>query len=136
MTASENVAAAALSHDHVPLTIRYFDCVLVLAFMPFALLAGLPALGAVAGAAVWLAQRSIGVAIEVYAARQDDLRRSLGVTLAGGMLRPLLTGLTILAIGQLGRREDGLTAALIALVAFTVYMILSFIFRPQRKSST
>ena len=48
------------------------------------------------------------------------------------MLRPLLAGLTILAVGQLGEREDGLTAALIVLVAFTVYMILSIIFRPQR----
>jgi hypothetical protein len=48
------------------------------------------------------------------------------------MLRPLLLGLTILALGQWGEKEDGLVAALIALAAFTFYMILSVIFRPTR----
>ncbi len=130
--------APATSYDHalpqtgVPLPIRYFDVLLVLAFLPFGLLAGLPELGVVAGVAVWIVQRAIGVAIDNYAAGQDDFRRATGVTFAGGMLRPLFIGLTILAIGQIGEREDGLTAALIALVAFTVYMILSFIFRPTR----
>jgi hypothetical protein len=110
--------------------------VLVLAFVPFGLLASLPVAGVLGGAGIWLGQRALGVVIDGYAGRQDDFRRSTGLTFASGMLRPLLTGLTILALGQLGEREDGLTAALIALAAFTVYMILSFIFRPQRTSST
>jgi hypothetical protein len=110
--------------------------VLVLAFVPFGLLASLPTLGVLGGAGIWLVQRLLGAMIDAYTAGQDDFRRATGLTFASGMLRPLLVGLTILALGQLGEREDGLTAALIALAAFTVYMILSFIFRPQRKSST
>ncbi|MEA2125687.1 MAG: hypothetical protein QOI80_2469 [Solirubrobacteraceae bacterium] len=136
MTARQNVAAHPLPNTGAPLPLRFFDCVIVLAFVPFALLASLPALGAVGGAAIWIGQRALGVAIDGYATRQDDFRRATGLTFAGGMLRPLLTGLTILALGQLGEREDGLTAALIALVAFTVYMALSFIFRPQRNTPT
>jgi hypothetical protein len=136
VTASATVTDHALTHDSVPLPLRYFDVLLVLAFLPFGLLAGLPALGVIGGVTVWVVQRAIGVAIDNYAAGQEDFRRATGVTFAGGMLRPLLTGLTILAIGQLGDREDGLTAALIALVAFTVYMLLSFIFRPTRKTTT
>jgi hypothetical protein len=135
MTARQNAAAHPLPNAGIPLPLKYFDCVLVLAFLPFALLAGLPTLGSVGGVAIWLAQRLIGVGIEAYAARQEDFRRATGATFASGMLRPLLAGLSILALGQLGEREDGLTAALIALVAFTVYMILSVIFRPQRNSS-
>jgi hypothetical protein len=106
----------ALTSSGIPLPLKYFDCVLVLAFVPFGLLASLPVLGVLGGAGIF--------------------RRATGLTFAGGMLRPLLTGLTILALGQLGEREDGLTAALLALAAFTVYMILSVIFRPQRNSST
>ncbi len=136
MTASATVTDHALPNSGVPLPIRFFDVLLVLAFLPFALLAGLPALGAVAGSVAWIVIRVLGVVTENYAARQEDFRRATGVTFAGGMLRPLLLGLTILAIGKLGEREDGLTAALIALVAFTIYMTLSFIFRPTRKTST
>ena len=131
MNAPATVTDSALPQtDSVPLPLRFFDVLLVLAFLPFGLLAGLPALGVVGGVTVWIAQRAIGVWLERYAARQDDFRRATGLTFAGGMLRPLLIGLSILAIGQVGEREDGLTAALVALVAFTVYMVLSFIFRP------
>jgi hypothetical protein len=134
MIAPQTTDHALTPTSRAPLPLRYFDCVLVLAFVPFGLLASLPVLGVLGGAGIWLAQRALGVAIDGYAGRQDDFRRATGLTFAGGMLRPLLTGLTILALGQLGEREDGLTAALIALAAFTVYMIVSVIFRPQRTS--
>lgn len=128
--------AATSPPTGIPLALRFFDCVLVLAFLPFAMLAGLPALGAVGGVLLWLVQRGLGVAIDRLAARQEDFRRQTALTFASGMLRPLLMGLTILALGGLGEREDGLTAALIVLVAFTVYMIVSIIFRPQRNASS
>jgi hypothetical protein len=124
----------ALTSPGIPLTLRYFDCVLVLAFVPFGLLAGITPTGVLGGAIAWIAQRVLGAAIDGYAAGQSDFRRAMGLTFAGRMLRPLLLGLTILALGQLGEREDGLVAALIALAAFTVYMILSFIFRPTRSA--
>lgn len=113
-----------------PLPLRFFDVLLVVAFLPFTLLAGLPQLGSIAGVALWIVLRSIGVTMDTYAAGKD-VRTATAVTFAGGMLRPLLLGITVLAIGSVGEREDGLTAALICLVAFTIYMVLSFIFRPQ-----
>jgi hypothetical protein len=122
----------ALTSSGIPLTLRYFDCVLVLAFVPFGLLAGITPVGVLGGAGAWIVQRALGAALDGYAAGQDDFRRAMGLTFAGRMLRPLLLGLTILALGQLGEKEDGLVAALIALAAFTVYMILSVIFRPTR----
>lgn len=135
MNAPANVTADPLPGAGIPLTLRYFDCVLVLAFLPFGLLAGITPLGVVGGVVAWLAQRALGAAIDGYAAGQDDFRRAMGLTFAGRMLRPLLLGLTILALGQLGEREDGLVAALIAFAAFTVYMIVSVIFRPKRTSA-
>lgn len=135
MNAPATVTDHALPQASVPLPIRYFDVLLVLAFLPFGLLAGLPELGVAGGVGIWILQRAVGVALDSYADRQEDFRRATGVTFASGMLRPFLTGIAILAIGQAGEREDGLTAALIALVAFTVYMVMSFIFRPTTRNN-
>ena len=134
MNAPATVTADPLPDSGIPLALRYFDCVLVLAFVPFGLLAGISPLGVVGGAVAWIAQRALGAAIDAYAAGRDDFRSAMGLTFAGRMLRPLLLGLTILALGQWGEREDGLVAALIALAAFTVYLIVSVIFRPTRTS--
>jgi hypothetical protein len=52
------------------------------------------------------------------------------------MGRAWLAGLTILAAGLAGEREDGLTAAILVLAAFTVYFVLSLIVRPERKTKS
>jgi hypothetical protein len=127
---------ATVPADAVPLPIRYFDCLLVVAFLPFALIAGLPALGVIVGAAAWLVQRALGTLLEARAAAAPDPRTATAITFVGVMGRPLVLGITILAVGLLGEKRDGLAAAILVLVAFTVYLILSIVFRPQRKSST
>lgn len=131
MTDGPHVAPAPLPQS-VPLPLRFFDCVLVLAFVPFGLLAGLPEAGVIVGAGGWLLQRVIGAGIDHTAARHPDPRTATGIQFAGVMLRPLLLGVSILAVGQVGEKEDGLMAAVLVLVAFTVYLGLSVIFRPKR----
>jgi hypothetical protein len=135
MTVGPTVAPVPLSNDSVPLPLRYFDCVLVLAFVPFGLLADLPAAGVLVGAFGWILQRAIGAGIDQAAARNPDPRTATALTFAGSMLRPLLAAITILIVGQVGARKDGLVAALMMLVAFTVYLGLSIIFRPKRNPS-
>jgi hypothetical protein len=127
---------ATVRADAVPLPIRYLDCLVVVAFLPFALIAGLPALGVLVGAAAWLLQRALGTVIDARAAAAPDARSATGITFVGVMGRPFLLALTILAVGLLGEKRDGLAAAILVLVAFTVYLILSIVIRPQRKSST
>jgi hypothetical protein len=122
--------------DAVPLPIRFLDCLLVVAFLPFGLAAGLPAVGLVAGALLWIAQRALGQFIDARAARARDARSATAIAFTGVMGRPLLLALTILAVGLLGEKRDGLAAAILVLVAFTVYLVLSIVLRPQRKSST
>jgi hypothetical protein len=126
---------ATVPADAVPLPIRYLDCLLVVAFLPFALLAGLPALGVLVGAAAWLVQRALGNVIEARAAAAPDARSATAITFIGVMGRPLVLGITILAVGLLGEKRDGLAAAILVLVAFTVYLVLSIVLRPQRKST-
>ena len=127
---------ATVPADRVPLPIRYLDCLLVVAFLPFLLLAGVRPLGVLVGAAAWISQRILGTYIEARAAASPDARTATAITFVGVMGRPFVLGITILAVGLLGEKRDGLAAAVLVLVAFTVYLLLSILLRPQRNTST
>jgi hypothetical protein len=115
---------------------RYLDVGLVLLAAPFVVLLGAPVLGYAVGGAAWILQRFAAVAIERRAARADDIKTALGLNMASLVIRAWLIGLTILAVGLIAEREDGLTAGITVLAAFTVYFATSLILRPlERKSS-
>jgi len=110
--------------------------VLVVAAAPFVLLTGLPVLGYVVGASGWVMSRVIGYAVERRARASDNIRTQTGLTLFSSLGRAWLVGLTILVVGLMGKREDGLTAAVLALLAFTVYLVTAIALRPlDRKPS-
>ena len=115
-----------------PLAIfRWLDVVLVLLAAPFVVLTELPVLGYVVGAAAWVLNRAAGVAVERYARRRPNVRTAVGLNLAALIARSWLVGLAILVVGLAGDREDGLMAAVLMLVAFTVYFATSVLMRPQ-----
>jgi hypothetical protein len=116
--------------------VRYLDVVLVILAAPFVVLMDLPVLGYAVGAAVWILQRIAAVAVERAAARQADYRRTLGLTMASSMARAWLVALSILAVGLLAEREDGLTAAILVAVAFTVYLATSLTLRALERTPT
>lgn len=116
------------------IVLRYLDVLLVVLAAPFVLLTGLPVLGYVAGAAVWLVQRAVGVAIEGRLRRSHDVRALVGLGLGASLGRAWLVGLTILVVGLAGAREDGLMAAVLVLVAYTVYLVTSLILRPLERN--
>lgn len=113
--------------------VRWLDVILVVAAAPFALLMGAPALGYLVGAAGWIAARVIGHAVERRAKAAADVRTEVGLTLFSGLGRAWLVALAILVVGVAGERQDGLTAALLAFFAFTVYLATGFATRPQRR---
>jgi hypothetical protein len=116
--------------------VRYLDVWLVVLAAPFVVLLGVPVLGYVVGAVAWIVQRFAAVAIERRAARSEDVKTALGLNMASLVLRAWLIGLTILAVGMIADREDGLVAGITVLVAFTVYFAISLILRPlERKPS-
>jgi hypothetical protein len=119
-----------------PLAIaRYLDVALLVAAAPFVILLGAPALGYAVAAAAWIALRFAAAAVERRAARQQDYRAALGLNLVSVFTRAWLVGLTILAIGLIAGREDGLTAGITLLVAFTVYFATSLILRPLERNA-
>jgi hypothetical protein len=115
--------------------LRYLDVVLVVAALPFVAFAGLPLLGYGVGAAAWILQRAIGVALERQASKATDIRRQVGLNLVGTLARAWIVGGAILAVGLAGERGDGLTAAVLVFVAFTVYFALTLILHTVAKGA-
>ena len=115
--------------------VRYLDVLLVLMAAPFVVLLGGPVLGYAVGAAAWLANRALGVAVDHYARGRADVRATIGLNVGALLGRAWLVGLTILAVGLAGEREDGLMAALLLLVAFTVYFATSLVLRPLERNT-
>jgi hypothetical protein len=114
-----------------PLAIaRYLDVALLILAAPFVVLTGAPVLGYLAGTAAWIVNRALGTAAERVARRQGDVRAALGLNLGVLLLRAWIVALTILVVGLAGERQDGLMAALVLLVAFTVYFAMSLILWP------
>jgi hypothetical protein len=116
--------------------LRYLDIVLVVITAPVVVLLGAPALGTLVGAAAWIVQRGAALAVERAARRNDDVRTAVGLNLAAAFGRAWLVGLTILAVGLAGEREDGLAAALLVLAAFTVYFATAFAARSLERNTT
>jgi hypothetical protein len=110
--------------------VRHLDLiVLALALVVF-VAAGLPMLGYAAAAAAWLVQRAINDMATRRARESDDPRTTVGL-LAGSMLgRGWLVAGTILAVGLIGDRADGLAAAVLSITLFTIYFSIQLIFRP------
>ena len=115
---------------------RWLDVILVVLAAPFVVLMDLPVLGYAVGAAAWIANRVIGVLVERVATRQPDVRRAVGLNLGALIARSWLVGLTILAVGLAGEREDGLTAAILLLAAFTLYFVTSLLLRTPEGKTT
>jgi hypothetical protein len=105
------------------LSLRNADlAVLAIALVVF-VAGGLPLLGYAALAAAWLVQRAVQTAAQRQAERAlaDGVRRNaVGVMAASILARLWIVTLSILLVGLLGNREDGLAAAVLAAILVTV----------------
>jgi hypothetical protein len=109
--------------------VRYLDLVLLAIALPVFLVGGLPMLGYAAGAAAWLVQRGVQLALNRKAVAADDPRTVVGIA-AGSMIgRGWLVALTIFAAG-LKDEDAGLAAAVLVILLFTAYFTVSMIMRP------
>lgn len=115
--------------------IRFADVALVVMSAPFAIAFGAPALGVAVGCVGWALARAFGEAVDRRLARETDPRRALGIGFASSLGRVWLLALSILAVGKASGRQDGLAAALVVLVAFTIYLAMSLLLRPAGGAS-
>jgi hypothetical protein len=117
------------------IVLRYLDVVLVVLAAPFVVLTGLPVLGYVVGSAAWIVQRIIAARIDAAVRRQHDIRSAIGLGLGASLGRAWFVGLSILAVGLAGAREDGAMAAVLVLAAYTVYFVSALILRPLERNT-
>jgi hypothetical protein len=113
--------------------LRFLDLALIVFFAPIVIAAGAPLLGYGLGAAGWLVARGSGELLD-RRARTVDPRTGIGLQVAGMMGRAWLVGLAVVGARFLGGRDDGVMAAALALVAFTVYFAMSIIVRQSERN--
>jgi hypothetical protein len=110
---------------------RYLDVVLVLMAAPLALLMGAPAVGYLAGAGAWLALRAAGVAADRRASAIGDVAKELTTKLFFSLGRVFLLATVVVVVRKSQGRDDGLTALLVIVVAFTIQLMVSITTRPR-----
>lgn len=112
--------------------VRYLDALLVLATAPFVAVAGLPVFGYAVGACAWLLTRVAADILHARAMRSSDPRIRAGLAVGVMMGRVWVIVLAVLLARYAGGRDDGVTAAVLVLAAFTVYFMLALVGRGWR----
>jgi hypothetical protein len=127
---SDSTNALGIADPLAP--VRYLDVVLLVLAAPFVVLLDLPVLGYAVGAGVWIVQRVLEAALE-QTARRSEMRTAIGVKVGSMVARTWLIGIAILAVGLAADREDGFTAAIVCIVAYTVHLATTLILRPLER---
>jgi hypothetical protein len=116
---------AAGTDGRSSVALRYADLALLALALPAFVVAGWPLVGYGAIAAAWLAQHVILVAAgrrSTAASLRGDRRAALGIFAAATLGRVWLVTATILVVGLVGARADGLAAAVLAAALITVHL--------------
>ena len=127
-----SLSAPATSDGHVTL-LAYLDVVLLVVAAPIMLLIGVPAVGYLVGGGVWIALRAVGVAIDRVVPSLHDPRGEVTLRLAYLLGRLFLLAIAVIVVRNGAGRDDGLTALLVIVFAFTTQLVLSFLTRPRSR---
>jgi hypothetical protein len=111
--------------------LAYLDVIVLVVAAPIMLLIGVPAVGYLVGAGAWIVLRAVGVAVERAAGAADDPRREASLRLAYLLGRLFLLAIAVILVRNGSGRDDGLTALLVIVFAFTMQLVLSFLNRPR-----
>jgi len=121
--------------DGTATVLAYFDVVLLVVAAPIMLLIGVPAVGYLVGAGVWIVLRALGVAVDRAVASIGDPRREVTLRLAYLMGRLFTLAIAVIVVRNSVGRDDGLTTLAVIVFAFTAQLVLSFLNRPSRPRS-
>jgi hypothetical protein len=110
-----------------PIALRYLDVIVVVVGAIPALLLGAPAVGYIIGACGWLLQRALQQVDRRMTSRIDDSLRRAGVRTFESFGRIWLLAAAIVIAAVAGGRKDGLTAAIVILVAYSVAFSLRLV---------
>ena len=125
-----SLSAPATSDGHAAL-LAYLDVVILVVAAPIMLLIGVPAVGYLVGAGAWIVLRAVGVAIDRVVPSLRDPRSEVTLRLAYLLGRLFTLAIAVILVRNGSGRDDGLTALLVIVFAFTTQMLLSFLTRPR-----
>lgn len=109
--------------------LRVADLVLLALALPVFVLAGWPLLGWVTAAVVWLMWRGIGAYADRKAVASDDIRKFVGIETAAMIGRGWLLGIILIVAGLAAGNDVGLSAAVLAILLFTVSFTFKLVTR-------
>jgi hypothetical protein len=109
--------------------LRYIDLVLLWLTVPLALVLGAPSVGLLLAAVVWTLQRLVALEVDRRARMRESAREAIGLNMATMMVRQWLLAATVVVAGVGSGREDGVTAAAVLLVAFTISLAATLLHR-------
>jgi hypothetical protein len=102
---------------------KYVDPLLLAAALAVFLVGDFPLLGYAVGAVVWIVQRLV----QVFATRRANAemlagnrQKAMGIVAATTLGRVWLMATAVLVVGLVAEKQDGLAAAVMVLVLFTV----------------
>ena len=127
-----SLSAPATSDGHAA-ALAYLDVVLLVVAAPIMLLIGVPAVGYLVGAGAWIVLRAVGVLIERVTPSLRDPRGEVTLRLAYLLGRLFLLAIAVIVVRNSAGRDDGLTALLVIVFAFTTQLVLSFLTRPRSR---
>jgi hypothetical protein len=120
---------------------KFLDPLMLAAALAVFLLAGFPMLGFAVGTGAWLVQR----VVQVIAAKRvavmltaGNRQKAMGITAATTLGRVWLMTLSVLLVGLLANREDGLAAALLLTGLFTASFVaqgIAHILEPEGEAA-
>jgi hypothetical protein len=126
-TASEASSHAASPFSETParrhpvvVALTYLDLVCLALATPLALALGAPVLGYSIGAGAWLLQRGLAVLARALVRRVAEPGNRLGLNFVDAFARIWLLVGAIVAAGVSGRRADGLAAALVIAISYSI----------------
>ena len=108
---------------------RYLDISVVIAAAPFVVLATLPVAGYAIGAVAWIATRVVLEFAQRRASASSDPGRQTALLLGSMMGRVFAIVAAVLIARYAGNTDDGIAAAAVVLVAFTVQLLVTITHR-------
>ena len=123
--------AAADRHDAGGMRIaRNADLILLALALPLFLVTGLPLLGWAAATTAWVLQRLLRDFLAARARKAEDPRSIVGYMTGSLIGRGWLCSLIIFGVGFATEDAVGLSAALLFIATFTLYLTVTMIVRP------
>lgn len=109
--------------------LKFADLALIAIALPVFLIADLPLLGWLGAAIGWCGQRAIQFALEAKASQTEDPKGFFRL-MAGSLIgRSWFLVISIFTVGLI-EREAGLTAAVLSVIVFTLYLAITVVNRP------